>query len=91
MAFDALRLRNVIQLIGILCQYVAIEFVGMRTHVLPTGFHGAMMVMAALQVHETRTALVQPPGASDYVVSSFLPSSPVQLIILHSQNSYVVS
>ncbi|KAI0957532.1 hypothetical protein AcW1_005896 [Taiwanofungus camphoratus] len=51
MAFDALRLRNVIQLIGILC------------------FHGAMMVMAALQVHETRTALVQPPGASDYVNS----------------------
>ncbi|KAJ3571884.1 hypothetical protein NP233_g3456 [Leucocoprinus birnbaumii] len=37
MAFDALRLRNIIQLIGIL----------------------AMMVFAALQVHQTRTALVQ--------------------------------
>ncbi|KXN82100.1 UPF0658 Golgi apparatus membrane protein C23H3.04 [Leucoagaricus sp. SymC.cos] len=41
MAFDALRLRNIIQLIGILA------------------FHLAMMVFAALQVHQTRTALVQ--------------------------------
>lgn len=52
MAFDALRLRNVIQLIGIL------------------SFQAAMIVMAALQVHETHTALVQAPGASgavDYV------------------------
>lgn len=40
MAFDALRLRNIIQLIGILA------------------FHLAMMVFAALQVHQTRTALV---------------------------------
>ncbi|KAI0709129.1 hypothetical protein C8Q76DRAFT_742333 [Earliella scabrosa] len=52
MAFDALRLRNVIQLVGILL------------------FHAALMVMAALQVHETRTALVLNPGAdwtTDYV------------------------
>jgi len=41
MAFDALRLRNVIQLVGILL------------------FHMALIVMAALQVHQTRTALVQ--------------------------------
>jgi len=40
MAFDALRLRNIIQLVGILA------------------FHLAMMVFAALQVHQTRTALV---------------------------------
>ena len=41
MAFDALRLRNIIQLIGILL------------------FHLALMVFAALQVRQTRTALVQ--------------------------------
>jgi len=40
MAFDALRLRNVIQLLGILI------------------FHIALMVAAAIQVHETQTALV---------------------------------
>lgn len=40
MAFDALRLRNIIQLVGILA------------------FHLAMMVFAALQVHQTRIALV---------------------------------
>ncbi|THU89511.1 hypothetical protein K435DRAFT_759604 [Dendrothele bispora CBS 962.96] len=40
MAYDALRLRNVIQLIGILF------------------FHLACMVFAAVQVHQTRTALV---------------------------------
>ncbi|KAI0721710.1 hypothetical protein C8T65DRAFT_203108 [Cerioporus squamosus] len=44
MAYDALRLRNVIQLVGILL------------------FHAALLVMAALQVHETRTALVTNPG-----------------------------
>ncbi|KAF9464682.1 hypothetical protein BDZ94DRAFT_1215875 [Collybia nuda] len=40
MAFDALRLRNIIQLVGILL------------------FHLALMVFAALQVRQTRTALV---------------------------------
>jgi hypothetical protein len=40
MAFDALRLRNIIQLIGILL------------------FHLALMVFAALQVRQTKTALV---------------------------------
>ncbi|KAH0583890.1 hypothetical protein H2248_009483 [Termitomyces sp. 'cryptogamus'] len=43
-AFDALRLRNVIQLLGLLL------------------FHLALMVFAALQVHQTRTALVQLPN-----------------------------
>jgi hypothetical protein len=40
MAFDALRLRNIIQLLGILI------------------FHVALMVFAALQVHQTKVALV---------------------------------
>ncbi|KAL0946917.1 hypothetical protein HGRIS_013078 [Hohenbuehelia grisea] len=40
MAFDALRLRNIIQLIGILI------------------FHMGLMVFAAIQVHQTRSALV---------------------------------
>jgi len=40
MAFDALRLRNVIQLLGLLI------------------FHGALIVFAALQIHETRAALL---------------------------------
>jgi len=43
MAFDALRLRNIIQLIGILI------------------FHAALIVMAAIQVHQTHTALVLLP------------------------------
>ncbi|KAI0006018.1 hypothetical protein BJV74DRAFT_801610 [Russula compacta] len=41
MAFDALRLRNVIQLAGILV------------------FHAALIVFAAIQIHETRVALVR--------------------------------
>ncbi|KAI0781003.1 hypothetical protein BD413DRAFT_501724 [Trametes elegans] len=52
MAYDALRLRNIIQLVGILL------------------FHSALLVMAALQVHETRSALVHNPSANwttDYV------------------------
>lgn len=52
MAFDALRLRNIIQLIGILF------------------FHLALMVFAALQIRQTRTALVMRAncdGSVDYV------------------------
>ncbi|THH11582.1 hypothetical protein EW146_g7987 [Bondarzewia mesenterica] len=52
MAFDALRLRNVIQLVGILL------------------FHLALIVFAALQVHETHTALVRLQdcnGSDDFV------------------------
>ncbi|KAF8447977.1 hypothetical protein L210DRAFT_3619381 [Boletus edulis BED1] len=40
MAYDALRMRNIIQLLGIIL------------------FHGALIVFSALQVHETRVALV---------------------------------
>ncbi|KNZ74256.1 UPF0658 Golgi apparatus membrane protein [Termitomyces sp. J132] len=56
-AFDALRLRNVIQLLGLLL------------------FHLALMVFAALQVHQTRTALVQLPncdGTRSFLVSIIL-------------------
>ncbi|KAF8798010.1 hypothetical protein BYT27DRAFT_7124222 [Phlegmacium glaucopus] len=53
MAFDALRLRNIIQLLGILV------------------FHLALMVAAALQVHQTKTALVTMgddcDGSTDFV------------------------
>lgn len=68
MAFDALRLRNIIQLIGI--------FSMVFSHTPPKAltnvpdcivFHGALIVFAALQVHETRTALVT--GGTDYWVS----------------------
>ncbi|KAF9451043.1 hypothetical protein P691DRAFT_724830 [Macrolepiota fuliginosa MF-IS2] len=52
MAFDALRLRNIIQLIGILA------------------FHLAMMVFAALQVHQTRTALVNAQCDQDGILQS---------------------
>jgi len=47
MAFDALRLRNIIQLVGILA------------------FHLAMLVFASLQVHQTRTALVEGPDCDN--------------------------
>ncbi|KAJ7582730.1 hypothetical protein C8J56DRAFT_955575 [Mycena floridula] len=46
MAFDALRLRNIIQLVGILL------------------FHLALIVMSALQVHQTQTALVTSGAAT---------------------------
>jgi len=45
---DALKLRNIIQLLGILM------------------FQVAMMVFSALQVHQTKTALVTTPGQSCY-------------------------
>ena len=74
MAFDALRLRNVIQLVGILRAYRLTSpndaLVG-DPQSMYSVFHAALMVMAALQVHETRTALVLNPKAdwtTDYVV-----------------------
>ena len=58
MAIDALRLRNIIQLIGILserCSHtILLSFI--KQHLLV--FHAALIVMAALQVHQTHTALV---------------------------------
>lgn len=54
MAFDALRLRNIIQLLGILI------------------FHVALMVFAALQVHQTKTALVTMSAAACSVEFSFV-------------------
>lgn len=60
MAFDALRQRNVIQLIGILrtCAPSHISDVNF-SYVLTcrSVFHVAMIVFAAIQVHETNAAL----------------------------------
>jgi len=49
MAFDALRLRNVIQLAGILL------------------FHAALVGFAAIQIHETKVALVRTPDCDGSV------------------------
>ena len=71
MAFDALRLRNIIQLIGILSKHepsFALSHVTDQCLV----FHGGLIVMGALQVHQTRTALVQIPNCDatvNYIVS----------------------
>ncbi|KII88551.1 hypothetical protein PLICRDRAFT_41726 [Plicaturopsis crispa FD-325 SS-3] len=54
MAFDALRLRNVIQLIGILL------------------FHAALIVFAALQVHQTHSALVTDPDCTGIETTKFI-------------------
>ncbi|KAG8918608.1 hypothetical protein FRC01_001760 [Tulasnella sp. 417] len=76
-ALDALRLRNIIQLIGVCL------------------FHAGMIVFSALQVPQTRTALVKAPGADcafDYAhcsgpgslfnrVEPFLIVSPVLLAV----------
>ncbi|THH01435.1 hypothetical protein EW026_g1278 [Hermanssonia centrifuga] len=60
MAFDALRLRNVVQLIGIL------------------GFHLALVVFAAIQIHETRAALTgSGPGSLWRKVLPYLIVTPV--------------
>ncbi len=78
MAFDALRLRNVIQLLGILCAFLLHlakkVILKLRTSV-GSVFHAALVVFAAIQIHETKTALVREPncdGTVDYVVCSIL-------------------
>ena len=75
---DALRLRNVIELFGILgtscmqdCFILVTSF---------TAFHLGMLVTAALQVHETRTALVQQTGC-DATVNAIVSFS------THSQSN----
>ncbi|KAJ3818497.1 hypothetical protein F5880DRAFT_1238308 [Lentinula raphanica] len=63
MAADALRLRNIIQLFGILL------------------FHLALIVSAALQVHQTRDALINgsvdcsDPSATNYLINCDVPGS----------------
>ncbi|KAJ3905812.1 hypothetical protein F5879DRAFT_709881 [Lentinula edodes] len=63
MAADALRLRNIIQLVGILL------------------FHLALIVSAALQVHQTRDALINgsvdcsDPDATNYLINCDVPGS----------------
>jgi hypothetical protein len=70
-AFDALRLRNTIQLIGLLSKY-SVRYVALsdsvNSHLV---FHAALIICAALQVYETKTALVtldDCDGTYNYVV-----------------------
>lgn len=66
MAFDALRLRNIIQLVGILGTPLRTSSGAKLTKDIGSlvAFHLAMVVFAALQVHQTRTALVLAPTCS---------------------------
>ena len=58
MALDALKLRNIIQLVGILgAQLLRTTALTVLTQ-LPLAFHVALIVFSALQVHEARDALV---------------------------------
>ena len=91
MAYDALRLRNVIQLIGLLsesfvCNWLLSIFNGVPP--MSTVFHAALIVMALLQVHETHTALVSNPGANwttDYAVRlSCFPSASTHDTVFYS-------
>ena len=69
-AFDALRLRNTIQLIGLLRQS-PVQDVALSYLVSRSVFHAALVVGAALQVYETKTGLVtleDCDGTFDYVV-----------------------
>jgi hypothetical protein len=73
MAFDALRLRNVIQLAGILGMslFHPLAFCGLSMYAMSV-FYAALVVFAGIQVHETRTALVRKSncdGSVSYVVS----------------------
>lgn len=58
MAFDALRLRNIIQLVGILGEFSVRLKSSLQGTQGSLAFHLALMVFAALQVHQTRIALV---------------------------------
>lgn len=71
MAFDALRLRSVIQLIGILGNYHNLTDQRQRSHPLRTAFHLALVVFASIQIHETRSALINPHPTSTNVWTSF--------------------
>lgn len=77
MAYDALRLRNVIQLAGILGVLTLASVLAnnaLITHYLPV-FHLALLVFAALQIHQTETALVTLGdclGSENYVVGGVL-------------------
>ena len=81
MAFDALRMRNTIQLLGILSTsyncYVHIALYLAHSSMSFLVFHIALMTFAALQIHQTKTALVTEPhcsGTDNYVVGFALMS-----------------
>ena len=91
MAYDALRLRNVIQLIGLLSESSVCNWLLSILNGVPpmsTVFHAALIVMASLQVHETHTALVSNPGANwttDYAVRlSYYPLASTHNTVLYS-------
>ncbi len=73
MAIDALRLRNVIQLAGILSMslFLPLASRGLSVFVVLV-FHAALIVFAGIQIHEAKSALVRKAdcdGTVDYVVS----------------------
>jgi hypothetical protein len=73
MAFDALRLRNIIQLAGILGMSLFHPLASWGLSVFAVSvFHAALVVFAGIQIHETKAALVRTPncdGTVNYVVS----------------------
>ena len=76
MAFDALRMRNIIQLVGILGM-PSLNLLHYRPQApnFSAVFHLALMVGAALQVHQTRSALVtrgECDGSVNFSVSNYL-------------------
>ena len=76
MAFDALRLRNVIQLVGILGAPLICRprRAALSDQAIMTGFHIALIVFATIQVHETKAAVgrTQAIAVSRYAVPSVL-------------------
>lgn len=74
MAYDALRLRNIIQLIGILSALPKLLRRRQKPSHCDTVFQVAMMVFAALQVHQTHSALVIPnqSGCDDPATFNFV-------------------
>jgi hypothetical protein len=74
MAFDALRLRNVIQLLGILSMIFQLLLDRAISLKLLTVFHIALLVGAAIQIRQTETALVTRENCDasvDFTVSCY--------------------
>lgn len=72
MALDALKLRNIIQLVGILGELCTSFSPGAVLIPVCLAFHVALIVFAALQVHEARDALVfrTEDPCTEFVVST---------------------
>ena len=75
MAFDALRLRNVIQLIGILSKFSsAAPYDSAFAQSWRSVFHLGLVVFAAIQIHETKAAVVR-PNPTSILVGAFLAAA----------------